>query len=241
MSNENKSGRWVSGANEKFDSHTLTVFTDNPQRYPIMHASQSDLASIIGLILDARSDWSAHTSASEMQYQIETAINTVAPPEILVRAESPSGNPEKENRFRQQGENNGLYVTKAWIKPAEPEPGTMDPSKKKDPLERILFADDQEATVKCDMCAGSGTHECRQCGSEHECDECDGDGKIRAYTDEELDRMPVRYALRRLGGKHVIMYDEASSAESALDALRQFNTATLEKWFNERQIQEKTA
>jgi hypothetical protein len=240
MSSEKKAGRWEAGANEHFDNRVVTVFTDKPQRYPIMHASQTDLAGLIGRILDARATWDTHTASDEIQYQIEAAINSVVAPEMLSRAESPSGVPREEERFRQQRENNGLYLTTAWVKPEEPRSET-DPCEKQDPLERILFTDGDERAAKCETCNGDREHDCRICRRTHECGDCDGEGKLDAYTDEELDGMPKKHALRRRGGKHVVMYDELLSARSAMAALKAFDQATLEKWFNEPRFEEKTA
>lgn len=52
-----------------------------------------------------------------------------------------------------------------------------------------------EEFEECSMCDGSGTHVC-DCGHEHDCDECDGEGKFgnlkRIYADtlrSELEKM----------------------------------------------------
>jgi hypothetical protein len=42
-----------------------------------------------------------------------------------------------------------------------------------------LHKDEYEDEIEeCDVCLGSGQHYCDDCGAKHDCDPCDGTGKI---------------------------------------------------------------
>jgi hypothetical protein len=210
--------------------HVTSVFTDAPHRHALINASQSDLAQIVGAILDIRAHWSAHTSSAELQYDIERALNLVKAPEILPAEASPSNGPDAENRFRQQRENNGLYVIKAWLETREPSDGWPSVFEPLNINDGVLFEDDPTKR-DCTTCDGFGEHSCRECQAEHECGDCGGSGRQEGADSEERHDLPIRYALRRRGSDYVVMYEEERSAYAAMAVMKEFPPETLDNWF----------
>jgi hypothetical protein len=251
---EPQPGRWIAGNNGPTENHVISTFTDHPHRHALMHASQSDLATIVGAILDARATWDSHTSNEEIQYQIERAINLVPAPEVRSVAESPS-NAAAQAAFRQKRENNGLYITQAWIKPKDPNadqmcrscsgsgdnitglgfcsicrgsryaPGAEIPGK-------LIFADGQKKE-KCDFCNGRGTTACSSCEHDQECEQCDGYGyTLETTSDPNLNKYPQCFALRRHGSEYAVIYEFEESASAALATMKEYPATLLTSWFS---------
>lgn len=73
-----------------------------------------------------------------------------------------------------------------------PEPITLaEYQRRYDPLE------DSDEYVECPDCGGTCMDECFHCGSEIECEECDGSGEVLIYTTKHLYKALVQGEVER--------------------------------------------